>query len=71
MLGKELPADLPELLKRYSFDLDVYYKAITPELVEAVHAVGAKINAWTVDDPADAERLISYGIDFITSNIIE
>lgn len=71
LLGKEIPENLPELLKRYAFDLDIYYKAITPELINAVHAVGAKVNAWTVDDPEVAERLISYGIDFITSNIIE
>ena len=32
---------------------------------------GIKVNVWTVDDPARAEELISWGVQFITSNILE
>jgi glycerophosphoryl diester phosphodiesterase len=37
-------------------------------LVRTVHALGAKIIAWTVDQPADMERLIRWGVDGICTN---
>lgn len=52
-------------------DVDVYYKALTKELVELLHANGLKVNCWTVDDKEAAERLASWGVDYITSNILE
>jgi len=39
--------------------------------VDAFHAAGIKINCWTVDSVADAERLADWGVDYITSNILE
>ena len=33
--------------------------------------IGIKVNCWTVDDPEIAERLVSWGVDYITSNILE
>jgi hypothetical protein len=29
------------------------------------------VNAWTVDDPARAAELAAFGVDIITSNIVE
>ena len=55
----------------HGFDVDAYYKILTEELVEKFHAAGIKVNCWTVDRPEDAERLISWGVDFITTNILE
>ena len=52
-------------------DLDIYHKSVTPELIDALHANGLKLNAWTVDDPADGEKYAEWGIDYITSNILE
>ena len=65
------PDWLVDTLKRYCLDLDIYYKALTKEIVDAVHAEGIEINAWTVDDVDDARRLADWGIDYITSNIVE
>ena len=53
------------------FDLDIYFEAVDRRLVDACHARGIEINCWTVDSPADAERLIDLGVDYITSNILE
>ena len=60
-------------LDAYNLDLDIYYKAegFTAEKVKALHDAGHKVNVWTVDKLEDAERMIEYGVDFITSNIIE
>lgn len=52
-------------------DIDVYYPALTEERVQAFHAAGIRINCWTVDKKEDAERLIGWGVDYITSNILE
>ena len=35
------------------------------------HEKGLVINCWTVDDPARAEDLAAWGVDYITSNILE
>ncbi|RII95951.1 inositol monophosphatase, partial [Clavibacter michiganensis subsp. insidiosus] len=37
-------------------------------LVDAVHAHGARVAAWTVDEPAQMEWLASIGVDAITTN---
>lgn len=36
--------------------------------VEAVHALGAEVAVWTVDDPAQAAHLARIGVDSITTN---
>jgi glycerophosphoryl diester phosphodiesterase len=37
-------------------------------LVKTVHGLGATIIAWTVDSPAEMERLVRWGIDGICTN---
>ena len=58
-------------LSELKMDLDVHYPALTKERVDAFHAAGIKINCWTVDNVADAERLAEWGVDQITTNILE
>ena len=48
--------------------IDPEYSQVTKELVEYAHSRGVKVNCWTCDDEADKERLISYGVDYITTN---
>ena len=52
-------------------DVDVYYKALTKEIVDLLHANGLKVNCWTVDNKEKAEELCEWGVDYITSNILE
>ena len=58
-------------LKADKLDLDINQKGVTEELVKKLHENGIIINVWTVDNPADADRLIAWGVDQITSNILE
>jgi glycerophosphoryl diester phosphodiesterase len=37
-------------------------------LVKTVHDLGAAIIAWTVDNPGDMERLVSWGVDGLCTN---
>ena len=60
-----------EKICEHHLDLDVYYGELTEEWVKRLHEAGITVNCWTVDNPADAERLAAWGIDQITSNILE
>lgn len=44
------------------------HRAVTPEVVERCHAVGIAVRPWTIDDPQEGRRLLSYGIDAIITN---
>lgn len=50
---------------------DYYHPRITPELVDAFHKAGLRVNAWIVDRLADAARLLDMGVDLITTDILE
>ncbi|MBQ9774123.1 MAG: hypothetical protein IJW30_06255 [Clostridia bacterium] len=72
LFGERMQSDeLFAKMKEYRFDVDVHYQALTEEWVKKYHDAGMEINAWTVDDPADGERLASWGVDYVTSNILE
>ena len=58
-------------MKEYSLDLDIYFGGLHEEDVKVIHDAGFEVNCWTVDRKEDAERLVSWGVDYITSNILE
>ncbi|MBE6550894.1 MAG: hypothetical protein E7665_02035 [Ruminococcaceae bacterium] len=70
-LFSEVTDEIIEKVIADKFDVDVRHTALTKENVEAMHNAGIKINCWTVDNKDDAERLSSWGVDYITSNILE
>ncbi len=64
---------LPTIARRRIREFDlwaiwVFHRMISPALVAAVHTEGAKLFAWTVDDPAQIEALTALGVDGIVSN---
>ena len=60
-----------ERLKRDKIDVDVWCKELIKEQIDACHAAGLKVNCWTVDTKDEGEKFASWGIDYITSNILE
>lgn len=52
-------------------DIDINYNTLTKEIADELKNNKIKINVWTVDNPAVAEKLLSFGVDFITTNILE
>lgn len=52
-------------------DLDIHFGAADKEIIDKCHKNGIKVNCWTVDNIGDAERLIDYGVDYISTNILE
>ena len=67
----EINEEVIEALKRHRLDVDVLWKALTEEMIAFLHENGIKINVWTVDDAENGEKLASWGVDYITSNILE
>ena len=70
-LTKEVSDELIEKLAAAGMDADIYHPSLTKERIDAFHAKGVKLNCWTVDKPERAEELAAWGVDFITSNILE
>ncbi len=58
-------------LKEWNLDLDIKENALTADIVAELHANGITVNCWTVDNPERAEELVEYGVDMITTNILE
>ncbi len=44
------------------------YKDVTPEMIKLVHAQGWKLWVYTVNDPAEAAKLVTAGIDGIITD---
>lgn len=70
-LTGEFKPETVELLKEHKMGLDIWYGSLDEEKVKLLLSEGIEINAWTVDDPEAAERLISWGVQYITTNILE
>ncbi|MBQ2725531.1 MAG: hypothetical protein IJF78_07495 [Clostridia bacterium] len=62
---------LPAMLAERKMGLDIHYGQLTEERIKALHDAGVEVNCWTVDDPEKALELIDWGVDYITSNILE
>lgn len=67
----ETTKELLDKLVAYKMDADVHYKALNKEVIDILHKAGLKVNCWTVDDKEIAEQLAEWGVDYITSNILE
>ena len=67
----ELTEEIEKRLIADHIDVDAQFGTLTPENIRRFHDEGLKVNCWTVDHPLDGERLASWGVDLITSNIPE
>lgn len=70
-LTSKYDQEVLEQLNKYHLDLDVYDKVLTAEVIAELHANGHKVNCWTVDSAERAEELIAWGVDYITTNVLE
>lgn len=63
--------ELIEKLIADKFDVDAHYKSLNKDIIDVLHNAGIKVNCWTVDNKEEAEQLAEWGVDYITSNILE
>ena len=62
---------LIEKLLKYGMDLDIDFHWLDEDNIKLLHKNGIKVNCWTVDEKRHADRLIGWGVDYITTNILE
>jgi glycerophosphoryl diester phosphodiesterase len=44
------------------------HRVVSPRFIRHAHGAGLKVQVWTVDDPDDMTRLLSWGVDALISN---
>lgn len=52
-------------------DVDIDHRGLTPENIAAAHAAGLKVNCWTINTKELGEQMVAWGVDYITTNILE
>jgi glycerophosphoryl diester phosphodiesterase len=64
-----VPLRVGRLLRRANATaLMLQHRVVTPAAVARAHGFGAAVLAWTVDDPADLERVVAAGVDGVITN---
>ncbi len=64
-----VPLRLPRLARRAGATaVMLERRLVTDASVATAHANGLPVLAWTVDDPADLERVVAAGVDGVISN---
>jgi glycerophosphoryl diester phosphodiesterase len=51
--------------------LDIKHTGISKSDIKQLKDLGFSVNIWTVNDPELAKTFAGYGVDFITTNILE
>lgn len=44
------------------------FRIVTPRFVRHAHAAGLQVQVWTIDEQADMERLLGWGVDALITN---
>lgn len=60
-----------EKLTHDRIDVGIKYTKLTKSNLDSFHEAGLSVNCWTVDSKILAELYIKWGVDYITTNIIE
>ena len=58
-------------LVEHNLDLDISYPALSKELIDKLHQNDIEVNCWTTDTAETAEKLMEWGVDYLTTNILE
>ena len=71
-LVEEIPRDWRSQLRALdAVALHCHYEALSPELAQEIHAAGYAVLCWTVNDPAEARRLLFWGVDCLVTDALD
>lgn len=70
-LFSKMSDDIVEMLIRDRIDVAIKHTKLKKRDLDAFHAAGLKVNCWTVDSKHAAEKYAKWGVDYITTNILE
>lgn len=70
-LFSSLSQEIVQKVIQDNFDVAIAYRALTKEALKTFHDAGLKVNCWTVDSRRVANKLASWGVDYVTTNILE
>ncbi|MBB1633823.1 MULTISPECIES: glycerophosphodiester phosphodiesterase [Cupriavidus] len=72
LLLDKLPPDWLERLRRLDcVALDANHRELTAEVIQAAHAAGFRVACYTVNDPARATELLSWGLDTLITDAVD
>jgi glycerophosphoryl diester phosphodiesterase len=72
LISRKFPNEWPARARRLGAEaLHPELAIVTPELVRAAHGEGLAVHVYTVDAPADLERMLELGVDGIFTNYPE
>lgn len=61
LLVGQLRQDNIDFLVEHNLDVDSYYYSLNKDNIKLMHSLGIKINCYVVNEPENAEKLISQG----------
>lgn len=71
LLTGPINSEIMDICESNSLEIDADYMSLNEENIAELKRRGIKINCWIVNDLEHAEKLVSWGVDFITTNILE
>ncbi len=71
LVDREIDDAMIQDLADRNMGIDARQDMFSAEILKKCRDKGVQTNAWTVNDPEMARKLIDWGIDYITSNILE
>jgi glycerophosphoryl diester phosphodiesterase len=71
-LCEQLPSDWRDrCLALECVALDAKHTLLEPPVVEAAHAIGLRVAAWTVNEPARALQLLDWSVDMVITDAVD
>lgn len=70
-LTTDLNNNIINEVRKINAGIDIEYQSLSKEHVELCHHHNIVVNVWTVNNPIVALMLITWNVDFITTNILE
>lgn len=71
LLGMLYSEEIIDKCLENEISIDLRWDLVTKELVDRFHEKNLEVNVWTVDSKETYEKMKEYGVDYITTNILE